>query len=208
MSDAEHGIHGRGRGVQMKFCMQCGSGDVAHRVPDMDNRPRDVCGACGHIHYENPRIVAGCLAWWEDRLLLCQRAINPRNGLWTLPAGFMEAGETAAEAAERETHEEANSRVEIDKLYALLSLPHANQVYLVYLARMLTPECSPGLESQRVELLRPEQIPWDQLAFATMRYTLKFYMEDLRKGEFNTHVGDVLKDGDGYRLRLHDAPPP
>ena len=207
MSGATRTPGGRNRGIQMQFCMRCGSGNVAHRVPEMDNRPRDVCGACGHVHYENPRIVAGCLAWWEERLLLCQRAIEPRDGLWTLPAGFMESGETAAEAAARETLEEANSRVEVDSLYALLSLPHANQVYLVYRARMLTPECSPGLESRRTELLHPDQIPWEHLAFATMRYTLRLYVEDLQKGDFTTHVGDVLKDGNDYRLRLHQAPP-
>ena len=190
--------------VDMRFCMRCGSGNVERRIPELDNRLRDVCSACGHIHYENPRIIAGCLALWEERILLCKRNIDPRMGLWSLPAGFMESGETAAEAAIRETLEEAQSRVEVIDLYALLSVPRANQVYVIYRARMLGPECAPGEESQSVALVTPEQIPWDQLAFATVRYTLELYLADLQRGALGIHAGDVLRgQGGTSRLRLH-----
>ena len=120
----------------MKFCSQCAA-PVTSRIPPGDDRPRHVCDSCGTIFYSNPKIVAGCIPVWQEQLLLCRRAIEPRSGLWTLPAGFMENGESTAQAALRETLEEANARVEMGKLFAYLNIPALNQVYVIFLARLL-----------------------------------------------------------------------
>ena len=122
--------------TEMKFCSQC-SAPVALRIPDGDALPRHVCTACGTIHYQNPKMVVGCIPEWEDKVLLCRRAIEPRRGMWTVPAGFMENGETTFQGAIRETLEEANARVEVDSLYALYNIPHISQVYLLFRARLL-----------------------------------------------------------------------
>ncbi len=169
-------------------------------IPPMDNRRRGVCSACGYVHYENPRVVAGCIPVWRRRVLLCQRAIEPRDGLWTLPAGFMELDETASQAAMRETLEEANARVALDSLFALFSLPHVNQVYLMYRARLLDGSFSPGPESRRVALFREDCVPWEELAFASIRYTLELFFRDRGRGAFAVHTGDVLRKGSGYCL--------
>lgn len=174
----------------MNFCPQCAS-PVSHRVPDGDNRPRHVCDACGTIHYVNPKIVAGCLPVWEDRVLLCRRAIAPRHGLWTLPAGFMEMGETTQAAAARETMEEANCRVEIQELYCYLNIPRISQVYVLFLARMLDADYSPGEESLDVELFKESDIPWDELAFPAMEVALRHFISDRRDGRFVTRVVDL-----------------
>jgi ADP-ribose pyrophosphatase YjhB (NUDIX family) len=120
----------------MKFCSNCGAA-VTRKIPPGDSLPRDVCDACGTIHYTNPRMIVGCVPVWEDKVLLCKRAIEPRRGLWTVPAGFMENGETLDKGAARETLEEANARVEIGALYAVYNIPHVNQVYLLFLAKLL-----------------------------------------------------------------------
>jgi ADP-ribose pyrophosphatase YjhB (NUDIX family) len=190
----------------MNYCTQCGA-PLQVRVPADDNRPRSVCSRCGSIHYQNPKIVAGCIPEWQGRVLLCRRAIEPRLGFWTLPAGFMEAGETTAEAARRETLEEANASVEMQELYAVMSLPHIDQVYMMFRARLSGPEFSPGAESQEVELFAPADIPWDNLAFATIRYTLQLYLEDQRTGSFRMHCGDIVKEGGGFSFRRMPAPP-
>ena len=127
----------------MNYCNHCGA-RIERRIPEGDNRLREVCTACGYIHYQNPKIVAGCIAEWGDRILLCRRAIEPRYGLWTLPAGFMENGETALEAAVRETQEEANARVEVSGLFALLNLPHVSQVYMIFRAEVIAVDGEPG----------------------------------------------------------------
>ncbi len=175
----------------MKFCSQC-SAPVSLRIPDGDNRPRHVCDACGTVHYENPRMVVGCLPEWEDRLMLCRRAIEPRHGLWTLPAGFMENGETTAEGAVRETLEEAGARVEVLDLYSMISLPDINQVYLLFRARLLDLDFSPGEESLEVALFREDQIPWQELAFRTVEMTLREYYRDRRLGRFPLHTGHIF----------------
>jgi ADP-ribose pyrophosphatase YjhB (NUDIX family) len=174
----------------MKFCSQCGAA-VALRVPEGDSLPRFVCAACGTIHYQNPKMVVGCIAEWEGKVLLCKRAIEPRYGLWTVPAGFMENGETTYQGALRETLEEANARVEIESLYALYNIPHINQVYILFRARLLDLDFSPGAETLETRLLDEAEIPWDQIAFATVRNTLVHYYADRRKGAFPFHMGTI-----------------
>ncbi|MBA1272111.1 NUDIX hydrolase [Stutzerimonas azotifigens] len=167
----------------MKFCNQCG-GPVAELIPDGDNRLRFVCSSCSAIHYQNPRIVAGCLPVWEDRVLLCRRAIEPRRGYWTLPAGFMENGETTREAAERETLEEACARVRGLQLYTLFDLPHISQVYMFFRAELVDLAFSPGSESLEVELFYQRDIPWSALAFPTVGRTLECFFADREQQTF------------------------
>lgn len=167
----------------MKFCSQCGH-PVEQRVPTGDNMPRFVCQQCDTIHYQNPNIVAGCLPMFGDQILMCKRAIEPRYGLWTLPAGFMENNETLEQAAMRESMEEANANVKLLNLYTVFSLPHVNQVYMLYLAELLDDNFSPGIESLEVKLFDEKDIPWNELAFRTIHYTLKYFFEDRRRGQF------------------------
>jgi len=181
----------------MKFCSQCGQ-PVEWRTPADDNVPRHICTACGTIHYQNPKIVVGCIPEWEDRILLCKRAIEPRYGLWTLPAGFMENNETTQEGAARETLEEATARVEVNDLYAIFNLPHVNQVYMMYRARLLDADFGPGQESLEVSLYEETDIPWPQIAFPVITETLRAYFEDRRRGEFGTHTGDIVRDTGSY----------
>jgi len=174
----------------MKFCSNCGA-SVALRVPDGDSLPRHVCDACHTIHYQNPRMVVGCIPEWEDRILLCRRGIEPRHGLWTVPAGYMENGETTFHGAIRETLEEANARVEIQSLYALYNIPHINQVYILFRARLLDMDVHPGAETLEVRLFAHDEIPWDAIAFASVRNTLTHYYEDRAQGEFRFHMGTI-----------------
>lgn len=164
---------------------------MALRIPEGDNLPRYCCDACDSIHYINPRMVVGCVPQWEDKILLCKRAIEPRHGFWTLPAGFMENGETVAQAAMRETWEEAHARVELEDVYTLLSVPHVSQVHIFYRAKLLDLNFGPGTESLEVKLFREDDIPWDELAFRTVVTTLKHYYEDLRRGSFGMHSGEI-----------------
>jgi len=174
----------------MNFCSNCGA-RVSLRVPAGDTLPRHVCDACNTIHYQNPKMVVGGIAEWEDRILLCRRAIEPRHGLWTVPAGFMENGETTAQGAERETLEEANARVEIGPLFALYNIPHINQVYLLFRARLLDTNFSPGAETLEVRLVGEADVPWSEIAFATVRNTLTHYFNDQKRGEFRFHFGTI-----------------
>ena len=176
----------------MKFCSECGK-TVEIRIPDGDNRERHVCIHCDTIHYQNPNVVAGCLPVWEDKVLLCKRAIEPRHGFWTLPAGFMENDETLEQAATRESIEEANANLEITSLYTVISLPHVNQIYMLYLARLLDLNFSAGTESLDVRLFTEEQIPWDKLAFRTIDFTLKRYFEDRKQNHFPLHSSCIEK---------------
>lgn len=186
----------------MKFCNVCGA-QVRVGIPEGDNRPRHICDQCGTVHYQNPKVVAGCIAHWEDRLLMCRRAIEPRLGLWTVPAGFMENGETTYEAALRETLEEANARVAIDDLYVTVNLPHINQVYMLFRGRLLDLDFSPGEESLEVELMTEAQIPWPEMAFPTVSEALKLYFDDRRRGTFAVHMLDIVRDASegAYRVR-------
>ncbi|TCO80466.1 ADP-ribose pyrophosphatase YjhB (NUDIX family) [Plasticicumulans lactativorans] len=174
----------------MNFCSHC-AGRVSLRIPPGDRLPRFVCEACGTVHYENPRIVAGCIPEWEGRVLLCRRAIEPRRGLWTLPAGFMEKGESADEAAARETFEEAQARVEVLGLYTLYNLPHISQVYLMYRARLLDGVFAAGEETLEADLFDESMVPWDDIAFPTVRETLMHFFADRRRGRFDVRTGTI-----------------
>ena len=162
-----------------------------YRVPADDNRERAVCSVCGEIHYENPLNVVGTVPVWGDQVLLCRRAIEPRHGLWTLPAGFMELGESTADGALRETVEEAGAKVEMQALFSVISVVRVGQVHLFYRARMLDPSLDPGPESLEARLFREDEVPWDELAFRTVRQTLEWFFEDRRLGSFSVHTGDI-----------------
>ena len=174
----------------INYCRACGSA-TEYIVPADDNRPRAVCRSCATIHYENPLNVVGTVPVWQDRVLLCRRAIEPRRGLWTLPAGFMELGESTAEGARRETDEEAGAHIEMQGLFSILNVTRAGQVHLFYLARMLDTHLDPGPETLEARLFSEAEIPWDELAFRTVRETLKCYFEDRRKGQFGVHCADI-----------------
>jgi len=175
----------------MKFCSTCGSARIEWKVPEGDNMPRYVCEDCQTIHYQNPKIVTGCLPEWEDKILLCKRAIEPRYGLWTLPAGFMENNETLEQAAMRETWEEAQAKVTQVQLYVVMSLPYINQVYMMFKAPMESPEFGAGVESLEVDLFTEQQIPWEQLAFSVIKHTLEYYYADRKTGQFPLHVSHI-----------------
>ena len=174
----------------MKFCSLCGS-TVDLRVPQDDNRLRYVCTSCGEVHYQNPKLIVGAIPEWQDKILLCRRAIEPRHGLWTLPAGFMENGETTAQAAERETLEEANAQIAIGDLYTMFNLPHINQVQLLFRATLQNLDFFPGAESLEVQLFSEEEIPWDTLAFRPVRFSLEHYFSDRKKGTFKFRSDDI-----------------
>ncbi|PSJ16804.1 NUDIX hydrolase [Nitrosomonas supralitoralis] len=176
----------------MKYCSNC-SATVELIIPEGDSLPRYVCGTCNIIHYQNPKMVVGCIPEWEDKILLCKRAIEPRKGWWTLPAGFMENNETLAQAAARETLEEANARVEIGDLYAVYSLPHISQVYVIFRAKLLDLDFKPGIESLEVKLLAEPEIPWEEMAFKVIHDPLKQYFKERNQGVFSLHVGVIDK---------------
>ena len=174
----------------MKYCSLCGS-PVEMRIPPDDNRTRHVCTNCGEIHYQNPKLIVGALPEWQDKILLCRRAIEPRHGLWTLPAGFMENGETIAEAATRETWEEANARIEIGELYSIYSLPYINQVHVLFRAKLLALDFWPGSESLEVKLFSEAEIPWNEIAFRPVRFSIEHYFAERNLGKFSFHVGEL-----------------
>lgn len=175
----------------MKFCSDCGA-PVTRRIPQGDLLPRYVCESCGVIHYQNPKLVIGAIAEWEDKILLCKRAIEPRAGYWTLPAGFMENGETTAQAAARETLEEANARIEVGELFSLINVPHINQVHLVYRAHLIDLAFGAGLETLETRLLEESSIPWDEIAFRSIAMALRLYYSDRKNGAYRFHAGDIL----------------
>jgi len=175
----------------LNFCSKCGA-RLALRVPPGDSLPRHVCDSCGAIHYRNPLVVVGTIPEWEDRILLCKRAIEPRYGLWTLPAGFMELGETTAQAALRETMEEAKARVELGEVFSLLSVPHVDQVHIFYRARLLDRDYGAGEETLELALLRESEIPWKDIAFPTITTTLRHFYADRKSGAMGFHTGEIL----------------
>ncbi|HLT92053.1 MAG TPA: NUDIX hydrolase [Woeseiaceae bacterium] len=160
----------------MKFCSNCG-GPVGRRVPHGDNRPRWVCDRCATIHYQNPKIVVGCVPERDGRILLCKRGIEPRRGYWTVPAGFMELGETLAEGAMRETREEACAEVELGHLFAWVDVLEAGQVHLFFTARLLDGYAA-GAETEEADLFAIDDIPWADIAFRSVRFALEKYLED------------------------------
>ena len=179
----------------MKFCSECAH-PVTVAIPEGDNRPRFVCTSCGTIHYQNPKMVIGSIPVWEQdgelKVLLCKRAIEPRYGYWTLPAGFMENNETAGAAAVRETLEEAGARIELGEPFSLISVPYVNQVHLFYRARLLDLDFKPGEESLEVALVEETAIPWKEIAFRTVAATLRHWFADRGRGAFGFHAEDIL----------------
>ena len=174
----------------MKFCPNCAA-LMTKRVPPGDSVPRDVCDACGSIHYQNPKLVVGCVPEWEGRILLCRRALEPRYGYWTLPAGFMENGETTGQGAARETLEEAGARIELLAPFSMISVPYVNQVHLFFRARLLDLEFKPGDESLEVALFEEARVPWKDIAFRTVGLTLKHWFADRARNSFGFHAEDI-----------------
>lgn len=177
----------------MNYCPHCGAA-VVFRTPPGDTLPRHVCTRCETIHYQNPKVVVGSIVEWEGNILLCRRAIEPRRGFWTLPAGFMENGETTPEAAARETLEEADAPVAIGELYALFNIRHINQVYLMFRAELVDGVFGVGPESLECRLFSEAEIPWDELAFPTIARTLRYYFEDRKTGDFPFRMRDIELD--------------
>ncbi len=180
----------------MKFCHHCAT-ELTLTIPEGDDRERHYCVKCDVVFYQNPKNVVGTLPVWDDKILLCKRAIEPRRGLWTLPAGFMENGESSLDGAIRETLEEAGASVEVqeDALYTLFNLPRINQVYMFFRASLKDLDFSPGLESEEVRLFSEEEIPWQEIAFPVVRSTLENYFEDRSQQHFpvrmfNVHHGE------------------
>jgi len=182
----------------MKYCSHCAS-KLTIKIPADDSRERHVCEACGSIHYQNPRNVVGSIPVYEKQVLLCRRAIEPRHGYWTLPAGFMELGESTSHGAARETLEEAGAQVEMGPLYSLLNVPHAEQVHLFYLAKMNSPQFCAGEESLEVALFYEHEIPWTELAFPTVKQTLEWFFADRAAG--------LLEIGKEFQVRSRDVLP-
>lgn len=176
----------------MKFCQLCG-GPITHHIPPGDDKLRYCCLRCDTVFYQNPNNIVGTIPVWQDQVLLCRRAIEPRKGLWTLPAGFMENGETTWQGAVRETAEEAGAEIELlpDSLYTVFNLPAINQVYLFFRANLTSLTFAPGIESLEVQLFRENEIPWDEIAFAVVKTTLKKYFDDRRQQYFPVRMYDV-----------------
>jgi len=174
----------------LNFCSNCGS-PVEFKVPAGDHLPRFVCVSCGMVHYKNPLLVLGCVPEWQGKILLCRRAIEPRLGFWTVPAGFMENGETLQAAAARECYEEALAKVDIGSLLAVVSVTGASQVHVMFRAKLLAPEFAPGPESLEVGLYEEGDIPWAQLAFPSGEFTLRKYFEDCAAGRENHHFAEL-----------------
>jgi ADP-ribose pyrophosphatase YjhB (NUDIX family) len=174
----------------IKHCRACGA-PTRYAVPADDNRERATCTVCGTIHYENPLNVVGTVPVWGEQVLLCRRNIEPRYGLWTLPAGFMELGETTAEGAVRETVEEAGANIELQDLFTVLNVVRVGQVHLFYLARLRDTRFDPGPETIEAQLFDEATIPWEELAFRTVRKTLECFFADRRRGQFSLHCADI-----------------
>ncbi len=166
---------------------------MVYRQPDDgDTKNRAVCPACNTVHYENPLNVVGTVPVWGDKVLLCKRNIEPRKGKWTLPAGFMELDETTSEGAARETVEEAGAQFEMQSLFSVLSVPKVGQVHLFYRAKLTSDQFDPGFETQEAKLFTETEIPWDEIAFRTVKVTLERFFADRTLGIFGVHEVDII----------------
>lgn len=174
----------------MKYCSNCGA-RLTSRIPEGDDRERFVCDHCGMIHYQNPKVVVGCIPEHEGSVLLCKRSIEPRYGLWTVPAGYLENGETLTDGARREVREEAEARVEIVGLYTMFNLTDINQIYLLFRSRLLDLDFGVGAESLEVKLYKEEEIPWDQMAFMPIKESLRLFFKDRMKDRYPLHMGRI-----------------
>lgn len=195
-----------------RFCSRCG-GPTKQCVPEGDNRSRAVCRECDFIFYRNPRPVSAAIVMSEGRMLLCRRAIEPRIGYWTTPGGYQEVGESSADAARRETMEEACAEIRIEALHAVLDLPFLGQSYAIYRGTLLS-DFSPGVESQEVALFGLDEMPWDELAFPVLGLALRWYVDETAAGQRNVHVASVDWDGSGdrwdperYKVEGHQVQP-
>ena len=178
----------------LKHCRECGSALVYRLPDDGDTRERAVCTACQTVHYENPLNVVGTVPWWGasgEQVLLCKRNIEPCRGKWTLPAGFMELGETTAQGAARETDEEAGASIEMQELFTVMNVVRVGQVHLFYRARLLSTHFNPGHETMEARLFTEDTIPWEEIAFRTVRETLERYFDDRRRGHWSVHTVDI-----------------
>ena len=176
----------------IKHCRNCGIA-VVYRLPDDgDTKERAICPACTTVHYENPLNVVGTVPYWGDKILLCKRNIEPRFGKWTLPAGFLELGETTAQGAARETHEEAGAQIEMEGLFSIISVARVGQVHMFYRARLLSDQFAPGVETIETQLYAEHEIPWDEIAFRTVKETLELFFADRRAGHFGVHDVDIV----------------
>jgi len=174
-----------------RFCNACGHA-VEFRVPDGDHLPRHLCPSCGHIQYRNPKLIVGVIPEAADgRVLMCRRNIEPRLGLWTFPAGFMELGETSAQGAAREALEEAQADVEVDGLLMVINVPYVSQVYMIHRGHLRKDHYGPTFESSEVRLMDESEIPWDEIAFPTIWHSLKQFFADRRQGQYSTHSLDL-----------------
>ena len=176
----------------IRHCKQCGTAVVCRVPDDGDTKERAVCPSCATVHYENPLNVVGTVPHWGNQVLLCKRNIEPRFGKWTLPAGFMELNETTAEGAARETDEEAGAQFEMEGLFALLNVARVGQVHLFYRARLTSDQFNPGTETIEARLFTEDEIPWDEIAFRTVKETLERYFADRRTGHYGIHTVDIV----------------
>jgi ADP-ribose pyrophosphatase YjhB (NUDIX family) len=182
----------------MKFCPDCGQ-PLEVRIPEGDHLPRHICGACSSVHYQNPKIIVGCVPEHAGRILLCRRAIEPRLGYWTIPAGFMENNETLQQGAARESLEEALAEVEIGSPLAIVHVLHAHQVHVMFRARLAEPRFGVGEESLEVDLYRPEEIPWPEIAFPSVQFALERYLDDRQAGREELHFKAIDRRLPGRR---------
>ena len=174
----------------MNYCSDCG-GTISKRVPENDTAERCVCDSCHKVFYQNPTIIAGCLAEWEGKVLLCQRAIEPRIGTWTLPAGFMEIGESIEQAAVREACEETGANIKIDALYSVFYVEQTNQVYIIYRGRMLSPNIDAGDESLEVRLFERDEVPWENIFYPAIQTIVKRFFDEFAKGQYGIYMGSA-----------------
>ena len=181
----------------MKYCSECGSNRLVYKLPEGDTKERTVCDACGHIFYHNPKIVTGCILEWEQQILLCKRAIEPQVNFWTVPAGFLENGESVIEAAAREAEEEACAKSEDLVMHSFHNIRHVNQVYILYRGTLKDGHYGVGHESNDAMLCTEAEIPWDQIAFPVIEEALKLYFEDRRLRKHIYHEGDIYRGADG-----------
>lgn len=176
----------------MKYCTECGN-TVTKKIPEKDNVLRYVCEYCDKVHYQNPTIIAGCIAEWRGKVLLCQRAIEPRIGSWTLPAGYMENGESIEQAAVREAYEETGAKITIDSLYSVFHVEQMNQVYIIYRGTLESPHCQAGVESLEVKLFDPSDIPWEELFYPAIKDILHRFKNDFSKGISSVYSGSSVQ---------------
>ncbi|PON44498.1 Dihydroneopterin triphosphate diphosphatase [Parasponia andersonii] len=191
-SSSSVAVQASGSVLKINFCQWCG-GPTKHEIPEGEEKIRAICTVCGKITYQNPKMVVGCLIEHDNKVLLCKRKIQPSYGLWTLPAGYMEIGESAAEGAIRETWEEATAEVEIVSPFAQLDIPRIGQTYIIFLAKLKKPHFAPGPESSECQLFALDDVPFNSLAFSSMLVTLNLYVEDVKAGKFKFHYGTINK---------------